>query len=820
MNRTPLLVGGLFLAIVGAGAFVLGPRLVRRSRRTPDPVAERPSSQGGSPSSTASPRPTAAPAPARPPAPPAPPEPAARRAVPALVVTSPDGAPLPAPGGRLLFAGEPDPRGFRGTHVRTEGLAWTRIPPTERDGAVRVRVLPLAPPLDLVVHESDGRPAAGVPVTYGPEAAFSRRTDVEGRVRIDDMPAGVLRLGVGGGVRAAPSLRVRMGIDRSAEATLEPALPIDVRVVDEGDAPVAGATVEIVGFDGPRASPTSTGVDGRALLAARLDERLAVVVAKEGYETTAVEPPVPDPRRPLASSVEVRLRRESGLLKGDVVFDDLGGGRPIDVRVEAAVLAPLREALGREDVAERPLAAFALAGGGAFDVRGLDGETPVRISLRGPVVPEDHVVSPADPTARALRFRPDRGLGGDGLAVDAPPADAVEVRGRVTDVKGAPLAGVTVGSEGRRATTDADGLFVLGGLPRGGSLELVYGWVDGADTRGADPSVFAPWFAARAAAAEGVLALALPKAASARLRLTDGRTGTALSWARVLVLDGEANVRFDAPVATRDGVVVLSGLVPGTAGTLVAFAPGLRREVPIALRAGETVDLGEVGLVRGGRVGGTVKDRKGAPIPFASVAAMEDGRLERGGRGVAYGRDLVVRRTTTDAEGRFVLEGFDSSRPTALGVAADGYAPAARRVLWNEGEDATVTATLTRGGSVRLQLLDPAGGRVSGAYLELEDARTGVRALDLLRRAALGSFVGSSADVRRATASFLAEDPALPGVYRIGPVEAGPYELVVSRPGYVRQRAKFTVPDKESPAYRPIPADVMDWRLELTPDGR
>ena len=819
MNRTPLLVGGLFLAIVAAGAYVLGPKLVRRSRKPGTPDVGRTDSAGSRPVSPPGSPPGAGAAP-RAAAAPMPPDRAADRPSTALVVTAPDGTPLPAAGGRLLFAGTPDARGLRGSHVRAEGFAWTRVPPTDRDGATRVRVLALGAPLELVVREVDGRPAAGVPVTYGPDGMFARRTDAEGRARIDDMPAGVLRVGVGGGVRTAAPLRVRMGVDRAAEVTLDPAIDLEVRVVDEGGGAVSGADVEVVGFDGPRATTVVTGADGRARVVARLDERLAVFVAKEGYATTAVEPALPDPRRPLASAVEVRLRKESGLLKGDVEFDDLSAGRPIAFRVEPAVLEPLREVLGREDVAERPLAAFPLAAGGAFDVRGLDGETPVRVSLRGPVVPEDHVVSPADPTTRALRFRPDRDLGGGPAGDPPPPPDAVAAHGRVTDVRGAPLAGVTVGAEGRRATTDADGLFVLAGLPKGRPLEFVYGWVDGAETRGVDAAAFSPWFQARATVGDDPLVLVLPKAASATLRLTDGLTGAPLSWARVLVLDGDANVRFDAPVATRGGVAVLAGLVPGTAGTLVALAPGLRREVPIALRAGETVDLGEVGLVRAGRVTGTVKDRKGAPIPFASVAAMEDGRLERGGRGDAYGRDLVLRRATADAEGAFTLEGLDPSRPTAIGVAADGYAPSARRVLWNEGEDATVAATLTRGGSVRLQLLDPAGARVSGAYLELEDARTGVRALDLLRRAALGSFVGSSVDVRRATASFLAEDPALPGVYRLGPVEAGQYELVVSRPGFARKRAKFTVPYVETGAYRALPTDVMDWRLELTPDAK
>lgn len=802
MNRTPFLVGGLFVAIVGAGAYWLGPRLLRRPPRT-DPAPSLPSRPGdGSdpsrPGTRARPKDGA---------------PGAARA-PTLVVTTADGKVVPEE--RRRFSGPADDRGLPGTFVRAEGSAWTRLPPSDEDGAIRVRLAPAAPPLSILVVEPDGRPAPGVVVVYGPGGHASVATDVGGRAVIDGAEPGLLRLGVGAGMRAAAPVRVRMGVDTSATIALEPAWTIAVRVEDEAARAIAGARVRARGFDGRRAPDALTGADGIARVTSRVDERLALSVSAPGRETTAVELTPPDPRAPLTSDVTVRLVPARGSIEGRIDAP-AGGAGALRLLAEPAVLAPLREVLGPEDVADLSLEGDVRTGAIAF--AGLDPSVPWRLSLRGGVVPEDHVLRPDDPTARFLTLRPER-IAPAARPIDRPgPSDAVALRGRVVDVRGAPLRGVTITASGRRALSDADGLFVLPGMVAAAVVDVTYGFADGADAGAVNATEFAPWYAARATVGDEPRTLVLPRAAALRARLTDGVRGTPLSWARIVVLDGDGDVRFDAPVATRDGDVRLEGLVPGTSGTLVALAPGLRRDVPLALKAGETVDAGEIGLVRAGRVTGTVKDRKGAPIPGAIVAAMEDGRVERGGFTVAFGRDLVLRRTRSDERGSFAIEGLDLSRPAALGIYADGYAPTARRALWTAEETATVSATLVRGGGVKLELFDDARERVPGAFVELEDARTGVRTVDVLRRAALGSFVGSSEDVRRASGSFLLEDPATPGVYRIGPVEPGAYEVIVTCAGFRPERAKLTVPDTESGAYRPIPADVLDWRLELTREG-
>ncbi len=815
MNRTPLFVGGLFLSIVGAGAIWLGPMLTRRPLRTTVPPVDRVV-------------PKVRPSPKRPVATDRAKGPSSEDRVPVwqrprFVVITPDGAPFDSDD--LLFGIETDVRGIP-RWIGARGFGWTRVPPTDPDGVVRVRLPAAAPELLVTVREADGRPAVRIPIDYvfdGPDWAT---TDSDGRARIDSMPAGVLRINVGGDVRSASPVRVRMGVDRTVTAIVEPGWTITVRVLDESGSPLSGATVAGYGFDGPRTAapvvkredvPIRSGTDGRAAFVTRIDERLAIVVSASGYTTTTVRAPLADPRGSLNTGMTIRLATGGASIEGLLGWPEADRRRP-ELTCEPAVLALIREWLGVEDALAASVHRLERQtpepeSDTEFAFRRLESAIPWRLLVRGPAVAEDHVLDLNDSSSRALRLRPEPTRpDARSVPVSAPDAATTSLRGRVTDVKGMPLRGITVSAEGPRAVTDADGQFVVPGVPKGRTLDVVYGWLDGADCGSAVPSEFAPWFSVRVAASDELLALTLPRAAAVRCRLTDGLTGKPLSWARVLILDGDDNVRFDAPVATYDGHISLESLVPGTAGSLFAFAPGLRREIPLALRAGEVVDAGEVGLARGGRVSGTVNDKAGTPIAGAAVAVMEDGRLERGGRSIVYGRDLVLRRTLTDAKGAFVLEGLDTSRPAAIGIAADALAPGARRVLWTEGEDAALNVTLIPGGSVRLQLFDPAGGRVSGAFVDLEDARTGVRTSDLLRRAALGSFVAASDDVRRATRAFLLEDPKTPGVYRLGPVEAGPYDVVVSCPGFQTKRAKFSVPDPR----RSIPAEALEWRLDLT----
>jgi hypothetical protein len=446
-------------------------------------------------------------------------------------VTGPDGAPLPD--AALRFAGLPDARGFAGRFVGAKGFAWARVGRTDADGVVRVRLAAPAPDLVLTVREGDGRPAPLVPVTTGGDGFLVGLTDPDGRLRVDSIAAGVLRLHVGAGTRAAPVRRVRMGVDRDAEVVLEPGWDVVVRVIDEAGRAVSGAEVAGHGFDGPRTGaesgggssrPIRTGDDGVARLVTRVDERLAIVVTARGFERTTVRAPFPDPLAPLSSDVTVRLRAEAGRVAGTIHWP-VGGRHVLDVRVEPAVLAPVREWLGREDVVGRAaeVAYGSVALGreeSPFELRGLDPAVPWRITVRGPVVAEDHVVSLDDPAADRLELRPEASVADAGPVADAPPPPgAVSLRGRVTDAKGAPLRGVTVGAEGRRALTDADGLFVVPGFPKGVPFDIVYGWLEGADAGAANPAEFAPWFQVRASASDELLALTLPRAASVRARL-------------------------------------------------------------------------------------------------------------------------------------------------------------------------------------------------------------------------------------------------------------------------------------------------------------
>ena len=54
--------------------------------------------------------------------------------------------------------------------------------------------------------------------------------------------------------------------------------------------------------------------------------------------------------------------------------------------------------------------------------------------------------------------------------------------------------------------------------------------------------------------------------------------------------------------------------------------------------------------------------------------------------------------------------------------------------------------------------------------------------------------------------------------YRIGPLEPGPYELAVDRPGYRPSRQTFSMND--SPLVR-LTVGTLEWRLdlELIPPG-
>jgi hypothetical protein len=832
MSRGQIVVLAVFAAIVTAIAIFALP-LLMGPERPPPPTDVSESDALSGPAAVATPRqsPTGARANAE-----------SRTLLDIVVTTRSDSAPIDVAAARLVGAEvyldaahpsrAPNEAQVRRTApsawVGAPGMRWAPLPPRSDRGRVVVALEPAGPPVTIVVSEDDGKPAADVPVLWaGPDGKpMALRTDAVGHVAIDDQPVGLVIVSVGGTERAGPTLRLRVGTDHEAHATLDPPLVVTGRVLDAIGGPVAGARVRGLVPGGRAGADVPSDAMGAFRWHGGATDRLVLVAATSDGRSVAVEPRWPDPRGPLATAVELPLPAAASSI--ELRLPPFSGAPVVFAAVEAepSALALVREAFGPDSAAYERFATYesATATGVGFD-------GPVRVQVGGDAVPEDHLV-PAASNGRPRRvdLAPRAAVAPKlpaSAAIDPTKAPKGTITARVRDVGGVALAGVTVTAGDKRVVTDKEGRFTITGLVPGDRVDLVYGWLDDADTGPVDPAPFAPWFSASVKASapppappSEPIELVLPRAASVTFRATNGIDGKPLSWVRVLVLDGAGEARFDDVVATRDGRVRLDGIVAGTAGSLLVFAPGLRREVPLALRAGETVDVGEVPLVRGGRIEGSVRGPGGAPIAGAVVAAVDDGRGDAGGRALARERDRFLRRTTTGPGGQFVLDGLDETKPAVVAVYAQGFAPSVHPVAWDADGTAKYAAKLVVGATLRVRVEDSAGRALVGAAVELRDARSGVRWLDLVRAAGLGGVVGSTDDIRLATAALLTEDPARPGLHRVGPVEPGPYEVIVLRPGYKPSRTKTTVaPSVAGAIDNPLglPIGGMDLRVTLEP---
>jgi len=854
MSRGQLVVLLVFLALTAGFAAVLLPELSRPPRPRPD---DGDRSVARDVPSRAPARPVVA-APTASKAPPVPPSPDATVAVALEVVPADAAGPLGADLVRLVGAtrlrtdgpgGPGGPAGGAPRIRRTATDVWVGAPgyrfarATDAVQAAvasgtpaQVRLERAGPAIVVVVVEADGTSAPDVPVLWpGPDGRpFARRTDRSGRIAIDDQPPGLVVVNVGGAERDGPTLRVVSGDDREARATLAPPFVVRGRVVDPEGFGVGGATVRARGPDGPGGRPVVTDADGSFRWVGRLTDRLALV-ASSGPREVAVEPPLPDPFGPLESTLDLLFPVIAPAVALRVDRRDLAAGALVRIAVEPAVLALVREAFSRFEVGVPPTERVDT--GAAELVARADLRGPARVTIDGDVVAEDHLVPPAGPARTELRLVPQAAppaflpLPGSAPA-DAPspgpaatsaasgPPRTGALSGRVVDAAGAPLPAVTVAAGGVRATTGTDGRFTLAGLPAGDRVEVVAGYVDGATAGGIDVRPFAPWASSDGRVGGEPVSVVLPRSAGVTFRAVRGIDGAPLAWVRAVVIDGAGEARFDGVLALRQGHGRLEGLVPGTAGTLHLYAPGLRRETGLALRAGAVVDVGEVSLVRGLRIEGTVKGPGDQPVAGATVAVIDDGRAETRGRQLARTREDALRRVVTDAQGSFVLEGLDPARPAGLAVFAADHAPTVRRAVAGEDGVGRLAVALVRGTSLRLRVEDKGGAAVPGAVVEIRDARAGVRWLDLWSRAAWGGFVGSDEDVVRATAALWTEDPAAPGIHRVGPLEPGPYEVMVACPGYKPTRAKYAVPDPTpGSADNPlrIPLDTMEWSVVLEP---
>lgn len=459
------------------------------------------------------------------------------------------------------------------------------------------------------------------------------------------------------------------------------------------------------------------------------------------------------------------------------------------------------------------------------------------------------------PGRRSLLQRIDLPQAGEAaLAFEAAITDAARhVEGLVVDDLDQPLAGLTVRAAGVTATSAADGRFALDGVESLAKTVTVSASAEPGSGTLAQSHLTSLSGTATLEVAPGgpPLKVRVPRDQALALRAVDALTDLPMAFVHLVAVADDGRVLVDRGYAPVDGRIALAGL-PRVGLTLSLFAPGRRfvRTLPgtelalAASAAGAVRDLGEVRLLRALTVEGKVVDAKGAPVAGARVAAMDAGWLGGLRRDPAPRRDLALRTTVSGADGAFRLEGLDPAKPASVVVWAPGFAPTRRRAVFAlpdvgpipapsapgaPGERATppaagegappgpapgemspaqralarlttkVDAKLRRGSHVSLFLTDEATQQpVHGAIVDLESARDGSDVLDLLQRGMLGAEAGSTEEWRWISEALLWEEREA-GVYTLGPVEPGPYELLVEHPLFHPERRKIPVLDPSDP---------------------
>lgn len=176
-------------------------------------------------------------------------------------------------------------------------------------------------------------------------------------------------------------------------------------------------------------------------------------------------------------------------------------------------------------------------------------------------------------------------------------------------------------------------------------------------------------------------------------------------WGRVVVSGTSAG----------DGTYASRGLKPGRYTLRVnrlEFAQ--YRSDPFVVKEGETKNLGDVRMVGGAVLSGVILDDAGAPVEKATVSL----------RDLAGNPIQMFSMATSGSDGSYDMHGVEPGTYVAH-VQAKGHAPFDKRVEITEN-GAGLDATLTRGGSMRVVVVDRGGEPVSGARVHLFDAQ-GVR---------------------------------------------------------------------------------------------
>ncbi len=548
------------------------------------------------------------------------------------------------------------------------------------------------------VLDEDGRPVGGVDVRIEP-GPHTTITNIEGEFAFDRLAGGTYSASAHKDQFYAGPTLVDVG-ETGQSVTLQLRLGATLIVnVFANRAPVTGATLKIEhGFS------AVTDETGRATICGLAPREyrgmlLADGCADEHLMLSIHEHP--------GGTVERTFTLEPGARIQGAVLDS--NGSPVD----EVVIVAWSEKQGRHPLLTRSAAdgrwhfnaqsgryrvsANSPMHGGSTEVTfTCDGRTQHDIELR--VSPQRIATAIASVVNAAKRL-----VGANTARI---------ISGIVVDEKGEPASAADVRVVERRfVRTDSNGRFQIEDL-ESGHYEIVADWAG-------------PWFSPQENVARQMVRtgdtnvkLVLPARGTVTGRaIIDGAPLTYFG----LRLVGENESSFGGrPIGVRDaaGCFTVRHVLPGT-WRMALVAPGTRlatsREFTVAKN--ETLDLGDIALIRGQRLSGYVRDLAGAVVAGARVIIGRTAMLtESWGASRSVFERLFTPQyeTRTNADGAYVFDGIDVARepmmPSEI-VRATHFSAGASVIHEVPKTDATMDFVLLGSGRIEGTVQNMRGGR-------------------------------------------------------------------------------------------------------------